>query len=146
MLLRLLVAVVQTVLRQAVADAAAEDGKAGEASGGCPQAKKKALPKALRPKCPLVALFRSLDPMGKAPASLAAPQGCGGTIALLQQGYLLDTDFWQLVQDFRGACTFSSLCPTLMANMVCHRWRFTCASGTLVQEVQLRRRLVDWMG
>ncbi|CAE7476687.1 unnamed protein product [Symbiodinium natans] len=83
---RLLVAVVQTMLRQATADAATEDGKA------------------LRPKCPLVALFRSLDPMGK--------------------GYLLDTDVWQLVQDFRGSSTFSSLC-------------------TLVQEVQLRRRYGD---
>jgi len=80
---RLLVAVVQTMLRQATTDVAAEDGKA------------------LRPSCPLLALFRSLDPTG--------------------QGYLMDIDIWQLVQDFRGSCTFSSICA-------------------MVQEVQLRRR------
>ncbi|CAJ1406768.1 unnamed protein product [Effrenium voratum] len=81
---RLLAAVVQTLLRQAAADGAAEDAKA------------------LRPKgCPLTALFESLDPTGK--------------------GYLLDTDFWQLLQDFRGATPFAALC-------------------TMIQEVQLRRR------
>eukprot|EP00438_Fugacium_kawagutii_P033686 Skav203317 [mRNA] locus=scaffold1007:114717:118200:- [translate_table: standard] len=82
---RLLSAVIQTMVRQAATDAAAEDAKA------------------LGPKgCPLMALFESLDPTDK--------------------GFLLDNDFWQLVQDFNAHTSFDSLC-------------------TMVQEVQLRRRL-----
>lgn len=58
--------------------------------------------KALGPKgCPLMALFESLDPTNK--------------------GFLLDNDFWHLVQDFNAHTNFGSLC-------------------TMVQEVQLRRR------
>ncbi|CAL1135104.1 unnamed protein product [Cladocopium goreaui] len=58
--------------------------------------------KALGPKgCPLMALFESLDPTSK--------------------GFLLDNDFWHLVQDFNAHTSFGSLC-------------------TMVQEVQLRRR------
>ncbi|CAK9034116.1 unnamed protein product [Durusdinium trenchii] len=58
--------------------------------------------KAFCPKgCPLTVLFQSLDPTEK--------------------GFLLDTDFWQLVQDFHGDISFGGIC-------------------TLVQEVQLRKR------
>eukprot|EP00913_Durusdinium_trenchii_P026073 g24460.t1 len=39
----------------------------------------------------------------------------------IRQGFLLDTDFWQLVQDFHGDISFGGIC-------------------TLVQEVQLRKR------
>jgi len=81
---RLLKQVLQTVMRQAVADCGAEDAKAFIPKG-----------------CPLTALFRCLDPMDK--------------------GYLIDTDLFQIVQDFRGKSSFASLCA-------------------LVQEIQLRRR------
>jgi len=81
---KILMSVLQTVVRQATSDSEAEDAKA-------------LLPKG----CPLPALFRTLDPYGK--------------------GYLMDTDFWQLVQDFRGSSSFGSICAML-------------------QEIQLRRR------
>jgi len=81
---RLLTAVIQTMVRQATTDLAAEDAKALGIKG-----------------CPLMAMFDSLD--------------------LTNKGFLLDNDFWQLVQDFNAHTSFSSLC-------------------TMLQEVQLRRR------
>ena len=69
---RLLVAVVQTMLRQATADAATEDGKAASVLGLIGLLRPLNFLEALRPKCPLVALFRSLDPMGKATSACLA--------------------------------------------------------------------------